>query len=129
ALHRAARATRDSGFDRLVFEFSGDTLPGYQVAYATDSIRHCGSGDPVSLTGTGFLVVRFEPAQAHDGQGRPTITDREWAPELPAVKQLKLVCDFEGQVEWAVGLAGARRYRVIEAAAPARVIVDVRHRD
>jgi len=128
-LHLAASAVTEPGFDRLTFEFSGERVPGYRIAYSSAPIRHCGSGDLVSLAGAGFLVVRFEPAQAHDDQGRPTITDRAWAPALPTVKELKLVCDFEGQVEWAIGLAARRRYRVLEAAAPARLFVDVRHRD
>lgn len=83
----------------------------------------------MSLAGSGVLVLRFEPAQAHDEQGRSTIAVREWTPALPVVKELRLVCDFEGQVEWAVGLVASRRYRVLETANPARVIVDVRHRD
>lgn len=128
-LHLTATAATEPGFDRLTFEFSGERLPGYRIAYSSAPIRHCGSGDSVPLAGAGFLVVRFEPAQAHDDQGRPTITDRAWAPALLTVKELKLVCDFEGQVEWAVGLAARRRYRVLEAAAPARLFVDVRHRE
>ena len=128
-LHLAATAATEPGFDRLTFEFSGERVPGYRIAYSPPPIRHCGSGDSVPLTGAGFLVVRFEPAQAHDDQGRPTITDRAWAPTLPTVRELKLVCDFEGQVEWAVGLAARRRYRVLEAAAPTRLFVDVLHRD
>jgi len=42
---------------------------------------------------------------------------------------MQLVCDFEGQVEWAIGLAERRRFRVIEMAPSAHLIVDVRHRD
>ena len=128
-LHSAATAARELGFDRLTFVFTGERMPGYRIAYTPAPIRHCGSGDLVPIAGTGVLVVRFEPAQAHDDQGRPTITDRAWAPALPAIKEVKLVCDFEGQIEWAVGLAARRRFRVLEAAAPARLLVDVRHRD
>jgi hypothetical protein len=75
------------------------------------------------------MVVRFEPAQAHDDNGNSTIPDREWAPRLPVVREMKVVCDFEGQVEWAIGLAARRPYRVTETAAPAHIVVDVRHRD
>lgn len=138
ALLRSARASTDAGFDRLVFEFSsesaggegwGDSLPGYVVEYATRPIRRCGSGEEVSLAGTSRLVVRFQPARAHDDRGTPTIAGREWVPRLPVVQELKLVCDFEGQVEWAIGLASSRRFRVLELSQPARVVVDVRHRD
>ena len=129
ALLRAVRAARNTGFDRVVFEFSGQDLPGYQIGYATEPVRACGTGDAVPLAGVGRLVVRLEPAQAHDALGRVTIDERESAPGLSMVKEMKQVCDFEGQVEWALGLAARRRFRVLEASDPLRVIVDVRHRD
>lgn len=129
AVLRAVRAGRDAGFDRLVFEFSGDASPGYQVEYVTQPVRACGSGALIPLSGTGHLMVRFEPAQAHDTLGRDTTSERALAPHLPQVQELKLVCDFEGQVEWAIGLAARRRFRVLVDSQPSRVIVDVRHRD
>jgi hypothetical protein len=123
------RVTADSGFDRVVFEFADSVLPGYLVEYPEGPIQSCGSGDAVSLIGPGRMVVRLEPAQAHDERGNSTIPNREWAPRLPAVQDMKLVCDFEGQVEWAIGLAARRPFRVIEVAPSAYIIVDVRHRD
>jgi hypothetical protein len=126
---QGVRAGRESGFDRVVFEFSSSGLPGYQLFYATEPIRACGSGAPVSLDGAEQLVVRFEPAQAHDTLGRVTAADRALTPRLQQVLELKLVCDFEGQVEWAVGVAARRPFRVLEDSQPPRVIVDVRHRD
>lgn len=129
AVLQGVDAGREPGFDRVVFEFSGSGLPGYQVQYATEPIRACGSGAPVPLAGVGHLVVRFEPAQAHDTLGRVTSADRALAPRLPQVLEVKLVCDFEGQVEWALGLAALRPFRVLEDSQPSRVIVDVRHRE
>lgn len=129
ALLRAVGAVQHSGFDRVVFEFSGDSLPGYEIQYVTGPIRSCGSGDIVALAGPGRLLVRLEQAQAHDTLGRVTLERRAFAPGLPQVRELKQVCDFEGQVEWAVSLTATHRYRVLEAAEPPRVIVDVRHHD
>ncbi|HEY6060486.1 MAG TPA: hypothetical protein VIV10_07875 [Gemmatimonadales bacterium] len=129
AVLQAVHAGREPGFDRVVFEFSGPGLPGYQVQYATEPIRACGSGAPVSLDGADHLLVRFESAQAHDSMGHVTAADRALAPRLPEVLELKLVCDFEGQVAWAIGLAARRPFRVLEDSQPPRVIVDVRHRE
>ncbi len=118
------------GYDRVVFEFAGDSVPGYHVEYTTKPVRRCGSGDPVSVAGAGKLVVRLEPAQAHDERGNPTPVERERALGLPTVKEMKLVCDFEGQVEWVLGVGAAGPYRVLDSAGPggpARVVVDIRH--
>jgi hypothetical protein len=126
---RGVRVTADSGFDRVVFEFADSVLPGYLIEYPEGPIRRCGSGDEVFLAGSGRLLVRLEPAQAHDEGGNSTIPNRGWAPRLPVVQDMNLVCDFEGQVEWAIGLVERRRFRVIEMARSAHLIVDVRHRD
>jgi hypothetical protein len=124
---RAVRAASHPGYDRLVFEFAGDSVPGYHVEYATRPARRCGSGDPVSVAGAGRLVVRFQPARAHDERGNPTLVERDRTPALPGVKEMKLVCDFEGQVEWVIGVAAAGPYRVLETAGPGRLVLDVRH--
>ena len=103
---RAVRVAPHPAYDRVVFEFAGDSAPGYEVEYADPPIRRCGSGDTVSLTGTGYLVVRFEPAQMHDERGNPTVARREWTPRLRAANEIKLA-GFKhalllGMVYWAV---------------------------
>jgi len=127
AVLRAVATAPTPGYDRVVFEFAGDSTPGYHVEYATKPVQRCGSGDPVPLASAQRLVVRFETAQAHDAQGNPLPPEREWAPGLAYVREMKLVCDFEGQVEWVLGVAAASPYRVSELAGPARLVLDVRH--
>src|SRR2546430_1332265 len=68
------------------------------------------------------------PAGGHDDDGNPAPVERDRALGLPAVKEMKLACDFEGQVEWVLGVAGASPYRVSELTGPTRVVVDIRHR-
>ena len=122
-----AGASPGGGYDRVVFEFTGDSLPGYRVEYATKPVQRCGSGDPVAVAGTGRLIVRFEPAQAHDEHGDLAPTERHRAPGLPAVRELTLICDFEGQVAWVLDVVAPSEYRVSELTGPARLVVDVRH--
>ena len=128
---RAVRAERGpaTSYDRVVFEFTTDSVPGYRVEYATRPVQRCGSGDPVAVAGTGRLLVRFEPAQAHDEKGNPTppLAARHSAPGLTAVREMTLICDFEGQVEWVLGITAPSPYRVSEFAAPARLVLDVGH--
>lgn len=123
---RGIEASRQLEYDRVVFEFAGEGVPGYHVEYATRAVR-CGSGDAVAVQGAGQLIVRFEPARAHDDQGRPTLTAREGTLGLPALTEWKLICDFEGQVEVLLGVTVPAPYRMTEQAAPARLVLEIQH--
>lgn len=123
----SVRSARNEGFDRVVFEFAGDQLPGYHLEYVDRPVRACGSGDTVPMGGDGWLEVRLEPARAHDESGRATVTDRARRPDLPNLVDLRATCDFEGQVVWVLGLRSPNPYRVLRLEAPARIVVDVRH--
>ena len=124
AMLRSVTAAPGRGYDRVVFELAGDSAPGYRVEYAAGPVRSCGSGDVVSVAGRERLVVHLEPARAHDDQGNPVPTQRDLVPGLPAVREVKLVCDFEGQLEWVLGLPAKQPYRVTELAG--RLLLDVK---
>jgi hypothetical protein len=134
----AVRAARHDGYDRVVFELEGG-LPGYRVEYVDGPVRRCGSGEPVEVAGDVRLRVRLEPAAAHDDAGRATVSerDRQRKLSLGVLRELVLVCDFEGQVEWVLGIAAPGpsagtpshpRYRVLELDGPPRIVVDIRER-
>lgn len=127
ALLTDVRTASNEGFDRVVLEFEGEELPSYHIEYVDRPVRQCGSGDPVQVAGDGWLLIRIQPANAHDEQGNPTVSERSRQLGLPVMRQLTLICDFEAQVEWIVGVASPNPYRVMELAEPARLVVDVRH--
>lgn len=118
------RSGPQQGFDRLVVEFAGGRIPGYRIEYV-ETVRECGSGEPVRLAGQGALVLRLNSSQAHDGLGEPTVRPRERRVNGPVLREWRMVCDFEGQVEIALGVAGTGGYRVGEVSGPARLFVDV----
>jgi hypothetical protein len=124
AVLASVRTAKHEGFERIVFEFSGEALPGYHVEYIDHPLQ-CGSGEAVDLAGNAWLEVRLTPAQAHDDSGQPTIQERERAIVFQMIKEIELTCDFEADVTWVLGVAAAHRYRVIELSAPARLVVDV----
>jgi hypothetical protein len=122
----AFRLARNDGFDRAAFEFEGD-LPSYHIEYVERPIHQCGSGNVVELGGDGWLAIRLEPAMAHTEEGRPTIEQRTGTPGLPVIVEHRLICDFEGQVEWVLGVSSPNPYRVMELSGPPRLVVDVEH--
>jgi hypothetical protein len=114
-------------FDRVVFEFQGDKVPGYRVEFVKQPLVTCGAGDAVQVNGSSFLSVRLLPAQAHTNDGKATIKQREFAPDMQVIKQLKSLCDFEADVQWVLGLSSPNNYRVLELLNPSRLVIDVRH--
>lgn len=100
------------GYDRMAFEF--DELPGYQVGYR-DEIVYDGSGEPVSLPGEAFIQLVFNPAQAHDEAGNPTLAAPPVEPVTfgsAALESYVLNGDFEGYVSIALGLTAKAGFRV-----------------
>lgn len=124
---REVRAAAHAGYDRVVFEFTADPLPGYHIEYADGTVHQCGSGNEVSVASAATLVVRLEPARAHDDQGNVTIAERQRLLALPAVRELMIICDFEAQVEWVAGLVARKPYRVMELSEPPRLVLDLRY--
>src|SRR5690606_28210197 len=123
----AVRAGRQQGFDRVVFEFGSGGLPGYTIEYVGRPIRQCGSGNAVSVAGSAWLRVGMTPARAHDDDGQATVAERALSPGLPAVRALRLTCDFEAVLEWVIGVDERKPYRVLELRNPDRLVADILH--
>jgi hypothetical protein len=126
---------RHEGFDRVVFQFRGDGLPGYRVEYATPPFTEDGSGDRVSVDGNAFVVVRMEPASGFDlntGEGQivykgPKRVEGS-AAGTTGIKEVVRTGDFEAVLTWTIGLEGKVPFLVTTASSPARLIVDFRNR-
>ena len=122
---RDVRVGRNTGFDRLVIGFGEEPVAGYRVEYGVLPLRSCGSGEPIPLAGQAALVVHLRSTQAHDDQGRVTIPQPDIAARMPVISQVKLICDFEGEVALGVGVVRARPYRVLVEQSPSRLIIDL----
>lgn len=121
----AVRTARHDGFDRIVLEFRGDILPGYELEYVDRPVRECGSGRAVELEGNGWLEIRLQPAKAHDDSGRATVASRDRRVDLPNLVRLRSTCDFEVHVVWVAALQSPEPYRVLELRDPTRLVIDV----
>ena len=122
----AVRTASHEEYERIVFAFGDGPLPGFRIEYIDRPVRACGSGDVVELPGDAWLSIRLEPAQAHTDEGQPTVADRSRALTYENLKALKMICDFEGQVEWIAAASSPQKYRTLELKAPFRIVVDVR---
>jgi hypothetical protein len=91
------------GYTRITFAFRGGP-PSYQLAYLPAVLAE-GTGDPVPLPGNAFLRIQFNPAQAHDEQGRPSVTGSA-QPSLgyPTLRGYGFAGDFEGYLTYGLGI-------------------------
>ena len=127
AILNKVRTAQHDSYDRVVFEFAGAEMPSYHIEYIDKPVRACGSGNVVPLIGDGWLEIRFQPANAHTEDGKPTVENRELFPNHKIVKELKLTCDFEADVTWVLGVSSPNKYRVLELENPTRLAIDIRH--
>jgi hypothetical protein len=121
------RTTAEDGFDRMVIEFVGRGMPNYHLRYADEPLRDCRSGEAVDMAGVAVIHVRLEPARAHDEQGRPLFTEAAPPTGLPMLLEQRLICDADGSVEWALGVASRNEFRIMQLTELNRLVIDVRH--
>ncbi len=126
AILTGTRVGENEGFDRIVLEYDEAEVGGYRIEYIDGPAFQCGSGLPVEIAGERWLLVRLQPTHAHTEEGIPTITERSLRPDLPVIREMRMICDFEGMVEWAVGVASMNPFRVLELREPGRLVIDVR---
>ncbi len=120
----AVRAAHHPGFDRVVFEFRG-LLPRHSVSYVT-SLTEDASGRPVHLAGDAVIKVRFEPANAHDDSGAPTVTPTgRLSPGLSSLEEVAPAGDFEAVVTYGLGVDHQVPFKVLELSSPSRLAIDI----
>lgn len=98
--------------DRVVFSFQKAAPgPGYNISYepAASAKTEDGSGNPVEIDGSAFLVVRLTPAMTAEIVGeevKPTYAGpRRITPDgTTFVLEVVKTGDFEAQVTWVIGL-------------------------
>lgn len=119
----AVRTASHPGFDRFVVQFGGGGVPGYRVnRQAGAQFVEDGRGSTVTLRGSAGILVRLFPASAAGTYGGPS----DLVTGLPALREARLVGDYEGYVSWGLGLAQQPCMRVFTMTNPSRLVVDVR---
>jgi len=78
-------------------------------------------GEVVNLSGARGVLIIVHNASNHDSFIGPT----DIQTGLPAIREARLVGDFEGVVTWALGVSGPGFVRVMTLTAPNRLLVDV----
>jgi hypothetical protein len=114
----------EEGWDRIVFEFSGNLPDSTRIRYEASAVQ-CGSGMTEDVAGSGTLIVHMTDARAHNDMGQVTVGDTDVDGTGAAIREAVQICDFEGVVDWAVGTAGQQPFRVTVLSNPGRIVIDV----
>ena len=119
------RLGRHNGYDRIVLQFSGTGVPGYQVRYEDDP-RQEGSGRRVRLDGDAALVITAERTIYPDDCSRYYDGPRRIEGPGDTVTEVSVGGTFEGYTDVYAGISGAPRpFRVFTLTGPPRLVVDV----
>jgi len=116
--------------DTVTFRFDSQAPqpPGYTVKYEAGPFVQAGSGKPVAVPGSSFLVVRLDPATEFDfAAGKPSYSGstRITATGTHAVAALVESGSYEGVVTWVIGLRSQQPFTVDATGAPDHSLVVV----
>lgn len=115
------RIAHHDGYDRLVIGFAtANTMPEYQLTrQATSAFVRDASGQPVTLDGSAGIRAVLRNADITPG------VPADFKPQLPAIREVAQIGNFERVVSYGVGLATPACFRVLELSGPTRLVVDV----
>ncbi len=127
----AVRMAPHVNYDRFVLEFR-DNVPAHDISYAEPPFLDI-PGNLVGIAGNAFLAVNLHGASIVDwgAPGEEIVLSYEGPHRIRAATlnytEAVFVTDFEGEMEWILGLADTAPFRVIVLANPARLVIDVGH--
>jgi hypothetical protein len=122
AFINAVRTGSHTGYDRLVIQFGNGQPSSVTLRpQPTTSFVNSPRGDTVVLAGRVGLAIVIMGADAHTSYAGPYVLK----PNGPALIELRRLEDFEGYVQWGLGLARSACYRSFVLANPTRIVVDV----
>jgi hypothetical protein len=117
----AVRVGAQDVYDRFVVQFSG-AVPAYRVdLQAGSTFTELPSGKTVRLAGTNGITVRIQHVANWAAYSGPS----SLKPGYRYIREARLVENFKGAQEWALGIQGNPCARVFTLSSPARLVVDV----
>jgi hypothetical protein len=120
------RTATHTGYDRVVFEFSGG-LPEAFLERATPPFLQDASGLPIDVDGSSFLRLTLRGGTKLMDDGSISYTGPlEFTTQFPSLVHLIEGGDFEGQSTWYLGLEAETCVRTITLdGEQARLVIDL----
>lgn len=131
ALLEDVRVGRHDTYERIVFQFRGNVVPGYTMQWVDGPILADASGEPVKVAGAAHLEMVFTPASGVDLSAPDVRVVYDGPDRVPVAGTTELITDlvrtgdFEAVLTWVAGATGQVPFRVTTLDAPVRVVVDL----
>jgi hypothetical protein len=118
----AVRTGTHTGYDRITIEFQNGQPSSIELRPQTNSTFTQGaSGQIVTLAGSDGLLVVIHGADEHTAYSGAT----DFKTNYPVLLEARQMEDFEGTVQWGLGLSKSACYRAFFLANPTRLVIDV----
>jgi hypothetical protein len=122
ALVDAVRPGTHAGYDRLTIEFMTGHPTDVLVSQQGDAAFTQGaSGQRIILSGSAGILVTIQGADEHTDYSGPI----DYKTGYPVLLEARQVQDFEGTVQWGLGLSKSACYRAFFLTNPARLVIDI----
>jgi len=120
----AVRTGTHSGYDRITIEFqngqpaSVELRPQNSATFTTSP-----KGEVVTLAGSAGLLVVMRGADEHTAYSGAT----DFKTNYPVLLEARQMEDFEGIVQWGLGLSKSACYRAFFLNNPTRLVIDIQN--
>jgi len=119
------RTGTHSGYDRITIEFQNGVPSKVDLTTQTNATFTQGaSGQSVTLAGSAGLLVVIHGADEHTAYSGAT----DFKTGYPVLLEARQMEDFEGTVQWGLGLSKSACYRAFFLASPTRLVIDIQVR-
>jgi hypothetical protein len=116
------RTGTHSGYDRITVEFNNTDPKQVDVtAQADTKFTQGASGQTVILAGNAGILVTMKGTDEHTAYNGPI----DFKTGYPVLLEARQVQDFEGTVQWGLGLSKTACYRAFFLTNPYRLVIDI----
>jgi len=119
------RTGTHAGYDRITITFT-DGLPGSISLKPQNSATFAsggGQGGNVTIAGQAGILVTMSSADEHTAYTGATDFKTGYA----VLAEARQIQDFEGYVQWALGLKSTACYRAFTLTGPTRLVIDIQN--
>ncbi|MCH8570513.1 AMIN domain-containing protein [Nesterenkonia sp. AY15] len=115
------------GYDRVVFEYSGDGTPSWRGEY-TDAAAELGRGEPIEVAGEHILEINVNgPSWAPEDEPEDELPAQEYyeRDRGGAFEEIFIQGPFEAHSQYLIGLDQERPFQMQLLEEPTRLVVDI----